>query len=75
MVKEKKQTLETNNPIITEVLKNDPEFLRIGDIQLASSSLPVNQLCGLALELLGNELVKEYLRGIETKKQMGTYYN
>ena len=70
-MEEKKQPEQQTHPIPEFV--NSPEFLRVGDLQLASSKFGVNELCGLALELLGNELVKEYLKAVEIKKQMGSY--
>lgn len=44
--------------------------LKIGELVLESSNLSIADLCGLAISMLKNEDVKNYLRGIEIKKKL-----
>ena len=49
------------------------EFVQIGEIRLGSAFLNAHQLSGLALGLLKEEVVKEYLEVVKRRKSYGGY--
>lgn len=49
------------------------EFIRIGELQLASETLSIKDLSELAVAVLETKSVREYLRGLDKKKMGGTY--
>ena len=65
---------QSSKPI--ELSEGSPEQLKIGDIQLASSTYDIGQLCNIALSFLREPVIKDYLEKLKERRvgMGGSYF-
>lgn len=56
-----------------EIKEISGELLRVGEIELLSQSLTMEELASVVLTLLDNKSVKEYLELLKSKRLNGSY--